>query len=163
MGGGRICCSKTKRRTRAIWCASDCQKSNPWGSGAAAPELSIVSGGAPQGGLSCPFGAIHLLYGASEGPPQRVSSPGVSRWGNFICCVARVSLQLWLTVRNEQAKAEKTRKSGKATFSTASAKHPPDALLFRASNPSESKDQENGKYSQGILPISLVRMAGFFA
>jgi len=42
------------------------------------------------------------MYGASESP-----------------CAARDSLQLWLTVRYEQAKAVNPQKSGTATFLTA--------------------------------------------
>ena len=63
------------------------------------PAALFVSGGTPQGGFSCRFAAIHLLYAASEGPPQRVSSSAVSRRKNYINCAARLSLHGILAVR----------------------------------------------------------------
>ena len=51
------------------------------------PSFSICSGGAPQGGLSCPYGAIHLL-----------NPPGIKVFANPLRHCEPVRTLVWQSV-----------------------------------------------------------------
>ena len=77
------------------------------GSGAGAKRADV---GGTQGFVPAPF--LKLRRSRMLWSRWLSIASGDTRGASEKPCVARVSFQLWLAERNEQAKAEKTRKSG---------------------------------------------------